>query len=78
MAETVGISAGPTDDEVVEERDVDGLGGGGELTGDRNIGAARGRVAARTVVDADDRAGGIHGWRPGNFARMGQGAVGRA
>ena len=63
---------------MVDERDIDGLGGGEDLPGDRDIGRAGGRVAAGVVVDADDGAGGFAHRGAKHFARVGEGAVGGA
>ena len=48
------ITFGIPDDHVVQQFDIEYLGGLAELTGDIDVGCARGRIAARVIVLCDE------------------------
>src|SRR5258708_21186982 len=72
------VGGGAADDDVVEQLDVDGLGGFAELPRHLHVRGARRRVAAGVIVDTDNRGGAVPDGFAEDLARMGQAAGGGA
>lgn len=73
-----GVGVGVAEDDVVEELDLDGVGGGGELAGDLEVGGAGLRVAGGVVVGDDDAGGGASDGFAEDFARVAEAGGGGA
>src|SRR5258708_23657386 len=78
IAAPLRIGAGPADDHMVEQLDVDGLGRVADLAGHLHVGGAGRRVAAGVVVDADDGRGALPDGLAEDLAWVGERAGGRA
>src|SRR5258708_10128322 len=77
IAPALRVGGGAADDDVVEQLDVDGLGGFAELPRHLHVRGARRRVAAGGIVDTDNRRGAVPDGFAEDLARTRPPAAGR-